>query len=186
MRITGGIHRSRILKSPDGDGVRPTSDKVRQAVFNILLKYGLPEEAQVMDVFCGTGALGLDALSRGAAHCVFIDKSRESLACCRANVEALKLQDQAALLHKNASTLGPKPDSISPAQLVFLDPPYRKNLLMPALTALAEGGWAAPGAICVAECEKEAQAGAPDGFELLETRPYGETQILIARYNPRR
>ena len=182
MRITGGEFRSRIIVAPEGQHVRPTSDKMRQVVFNMLVKYGLPQDAAVLDVFCGTGALGLEALSRGAAHCTFIDQSRESLQFCRRNVESLKVLDRAAFIHRDALKVGARDEKTSPGALVFLDPPYRKDLVAPALSALAAGGWMADGAICVAEVEEESPVSAPEGFTLLDARAHGGTKILFLGY----
>lgn len=180
MRITGGEFRSRKIIAPEGDSVRPTSDKMRQVIFNMLVKYGLPAGVAVLDVFCGTGALGLEALSRGASTGVFIDQSKKSLECCRANVAALKVADRARLIHCDA--LRPGGAEGEAAGLVFLDPPYRKNLVMPALEALAAGGWIAGGAICVAETEEEADVPAFDGFALLDSRAHGGTKLLFFQY----
>lgn len=152
---------------------------IRQVMFNMLQKYGLPVDAVVLDVFCGTGVLGLEALSRGAASCVFIDKSRKSLDCCRENIASLKVDDRAKTIHRDALMPG-KPEG-SPASLVFLDPPYRKDFVTPALTGLANGGWIAPGAICVAETEEGARTVVPDGFTLLDSRAHGGTGVLFYR-----
>jgi 16S rRNA (guanine966-N2)-methyltransferase len=182
VRITGGEFRSRKLIVPDGDRVRPTSDKMRQVIFNMLQKYGLPDDGAVIDVFCGTGALGLEALSRGACFCTFIDQSRESLDFCRRNVDALKVADRAALLNRDSSKAGKRDDKIPAAGLAFLDPPYRKNLVAPALAALHDGGWLAPGAVCVAETEEEASGAPPGHFGLLDSRAHGGTKIWFYRY----
>ena len=184
MRITGGEFRSRKIDAPEGNDVRPTSDKMRQVIFNMLVKYSLPVDAVVLDIFCGTGALGLEALSRGATFCAFMDQSRESLQFCRRNVGALGAlgaDGRAALLHKDALKPGTRDDKIPAAGLVFLDPPYRKNLVFPALAALAAGGWIADNAICVAETEEEALSSAPEGFTLLDTRAHGGTKIMFFR-----
>lgn len=180
MRITGGEFRSRKIAVPEGDAVRPTSDKVRQVIFNMLVKYGLPQDAVVLDVFCGTGALGLEALSRGASFCTFMDESKKSLEFCRSNVESLKLAGRSKLIHRDA--LKPGKNEGAAATLAFLDPPYRKNLAPPVLAALAAGGWLAPGAICIAETEEEAAVAAPENFMLLDTRAHGGTKIVFLQY----
>ncbi len=182
MRVTGGEHGGRRLAVPKGLHVRPTTDKVRQALFNILLKYGLPADAAVLDAFCGSGALGIEALSRGAASCVFMDNHNESLAFCRDNIAALKLEKQAHVLKRDSLRPGSKPQGLPAAQLVLLDPPYHKGHVVTALAALAADGWVVPGAICVAECETEMKDGVPDGFLLLEARPYRDTQLLFVRF----
>jgi 16S rRNA (guanine966-N2)-methyltransferase len=184
MRITAGQWRSRKLVVPEGMDVRPTSDKVRQAIFNILAGYGLPVDATVVDGFCGTGALGLEALSRGAKACTFMDKSKDSIAFARRNIVAMQADAAALLLQRDVLTPGPKPATIMAADLLFLDPPYRQGLLMPALSALAAQGWLAPQAVCVAECEKEAAAPSVPGFALLDDRSYGSTRIVFCRYEP--
>lgn len=180
MRITAGEFRSRKIIAPPGNDIRPTSDMIRQVMFNMLQKYDLPVGAVVLDVFCGTGALGLEALSRGAASCVFIDKSRKSLDCCRENIASLKVDDRAKTIHRDALTPG-KPEG-SPASLIFLDPPYRKDFIAPALKALAAEGWIAPGAVCVAEAEGGARTAVPEGFALLDSRAHGGTEILFYRF----
>lgn len=182
MRITSGEFRNRKILTPDGDRVRPTSDKMRQVIFNMLQKYGLPDDGAVMDVFCGTGALGLEALSRGAGFCTFIDQSRESLDFCRRNVAALKVADRAALLNRDSSKTGKREDKTPAAGLAFLDPPYRKSLIAPALVALHDGGWLVSGAICVAETEEEAAGTAPERFAPLDFRAHGGTKIWFYRY----
>jgi 16S rRNA (guanine966-N2)-methyltransferase len=181
MRITAGQWRGRKLAVPEGDSVRPTSDMVRQAIFNILLSHGLPQDAFVIDAFCGTGALGLEALSRGAAHCIFMDSDKTSLAFTRRNVAAAGADGQSMILQRDALNPAPFADE-SPAGLLFLDPPYRQGLVHPALAALAAGGWLQPGAVCVAECERELAAAPPQGFALLDDRSYGGTRVLFYRY----
>jgi 16S rRNA (guanine966-N2)-methyltransferase len=155
---------------------------MRQVIFNMLQKYGLPDDGAVMDVFCGTGALGLEAISRGAGFCTFIDQSRASLDFCRKNVAALKVTERAALLNRDAGQPGVRDMKTPAATLAFLDPPYRKNLVLPALTALHDGGWLASGSICVVETEEEATGAAPERFTLLDSRAHGATKISFYRY----
>lgn len=181
MKITTGKYRGRILTAPQGMDVRPTSDKVRQAVFNILLHYGLPESAHVIDAFCGTGALGLEALSRGAASCVFIDNAASSLQSCRANIAALGAE--AKVMQVDAACLKMRPADIQRADLAFLDPPYRKNLVEPALRCLMNGEWLAPGAVIVMETEKNAALNLSPLPEILNRRSYGDTEITLARFS---
>ncbi len=182
MRISGGEYRGRIIGVPKGQDIRPTSDKVRQAVFNSLLQYGLPDGAQVLDMFCGTGVLGLEALSRGAEFCTFIDKSPDSVRCAHQNIDALGVVARTRLMQKDSTKLGDKPLEQIPANLVFLDPPYRQALVLPALTNAAKQGWLAPGALCVIECEKEADIYVPEVFSLVKRRTYGDTQIIVCSY----
>ncbi|MBI4030101.1 MAG: 16S rRNA (guanine(966)-N(2))-methyltransferase RsmD [Proteobacteria bacterium] len=180
MRIAAGEFRSRKIVAPPGDDIRPTSDMMRQVIFNMLQKYGLPADAIVLDAFCGTGALGLEALSRGAASCVFIDKSRKSIDCCRENIASLKVDGKTRTVHRDVLTPGSA--EAPPASLVFLDPPYRKDFIAPALAALAACGWIAPGAVCVAEAEEGACPAAPEEFALLNSRSHGGTEIFFYRY----
>ena len=182
MRITGGQYRGRIITVPKGKDIRPTSDKVRQAVFNSLLQHGLPDGAQVLDLFCGTGVLGLEALSRGAQFCTFIDKSPDSLRCCKQNVAALGLGAQCKVLHKDSTKLGEKALNYLPADLAFLDPPYRQDLVLPTLMSVVKHGWLAAGALCVIEAEKETEIFVPEVFSLVSRKKYGDTQIVVIRY----
>lgn len=185
MRITGGEYRGRIISVPKGKDIRPTSDKVRQAIFNSLLQYGLPEGAQVLDMFCGTGVLGLEALSRGAQFCTFIDKSPDSLRCAKANIKALGVEAQCKVIQKDSTRLGERALNYLPANLAFLDPPYRQELVLPALMAAVKHGWLAAGALCVIEAEKEHDVFVPDVFSMVARKKYGDTQIVTIRYGSR-
>jgi 16S rRNA (guanine966-N2)-methyltransferase len=183
MRVTGGKLGGRALVAPDDARVRPTSDKVRQAIFNVLShnEFGVGfsiEGARVADLFAGTGALGIEALSRGAAFCTFIDDSAESRALIRENVEALGLTGVTKIWRRDATALGRANESYN---LVFLDPPYRRDLLGPALVSLLEGTWLAPDAIIVAELAADEDAPSTDGFTTLDDRTYGETRVLFMR-----
>lgn len=182
MRITGGQYRGRIITVSKGQDIRPTSDKIRQAIFNMLFQYGLPEGAQVLDMFCGTGVLGLEALSRGAQFCTFIDQSPDSLRCARHNIKALGLEAQSKTLQKDSTKLGERALNYLPAGLAFLDPPYRKALVLPALMAAVKYGWLAAGALCVIEAEKDADIFVPDVCSLVKSKTYGQTQIIICSY----
>jgi len=182
MRITGGEYGGRIIAVPKGQDIRPTTDKVRQAIFNMLLQYGLPQDAQVLDLFCGTGVLGLEALSRGAQFCTFIDKSPESLRCARQNIKTLGLDARCKSLQKDSTKLGERALNYIPANLVFIDPPYRQALALPALMAATTHGWLAPGALCVIESEKETDLYVPEVLSLVKRKTYGDTQIVICSY----
>ena len=184
MRITAGTHRGKLLKVPTGMAVRPTSDKVRQAIFNILKAYDLPVNAQVLDGFAGSGALGLEALSRGAAHVTFIEKDKAHFDYIKGNAASMKVAEQCRFMLKDVTAGGPKPAGALPVQLVFLDPPYRLQLLAPALAALAAGGWLGPGAYCVCEHENGATPALTPDFSLLDQRRYGDTQVSFVRYDP--
>jgi 16S rRNA (guanine966-N2)-methyltransferase len=184
MRITGGTLGGRALAAPGDNRVRPTSDKVRQAIFNILAHNdfgaGLAG-ARVADLFAGTGALGIEAISRGASFCLFVEDSAESRALIRQNVEALGLTGVTKIWRRDATDMGPmSPGAGGPFDYVFLDPPYAKNLLAPALASLRQGGWLSPNAILIAECAEDEKIAA-DGFEILDERVYGETRVTILR-----
>jgi 16S rRNA (guanine966-N2)-methyltransferase len=184
MRITGGALRGRTLFAPEDSRVRPTSDKVRQAVFNILAHndfgFGFSlHGARVLDLFAGTGALGIEAISHGADYCLLVDDSAESRALIRKNVEALQLTGATKIWRRDATQLGPMPrGSGGPFDLVFLDPPYRKNLIAPALAALLVGGWLPHSTVLVAEtAEDEAVEAA--GYSVFDARMYGETRVTF-------
>jgi 16S rRNA (guanine966-N2)-methyltransferase len=183
MRITGGKFGGRSLVAPRDARVRPTSDNVRQAIFNILLhnNFGTAlEGARAADLFAGTGALGIEALSHGAAFCLFVDDSAESRALIRDNVEALQLTGVSKIWRRDATKLGPMAAGAGgPFDLVFLDPPYRKGLIAPALASLSEGGWLADGAILVAEIAEDEDIPSTDGFTPLDERVYGDTRVLF-------
>jgi 16S rRNA (guanine966-N2)-methyltransferase len=178
MRIVAGTHRGRILKTPTGADIRPTSDKVRQAVFNALHSRGAVTDAIVLDAFCGTGALGLEALSQGAAAAIFTDISAASLALAKDNAALLREEQACTFLLKDAANPGPRPDTVAAATLLFLDPPYRKNLVPQSLKALQENGWLAPDCIVLAEAEKGDDLSALPG-EILTEKNYGDTKVVI-------
>jgi 16S rRNA (guanine966-N2)-methyltransferase len=182
MRIVSGKFGGRKLYVPKGRDIRPTSDKVRGAIFNALQSRGVLDGAQVIDGFCGSGALGLEAISRGAAHGVFIDKNRASLDAARDNAGSFGLKDEVFFMLRDAVKPGARPQNILPATLVFLDPPYRQDLLNPALEALHEGQWLESGAFLVCEVEKECALSAPGLFALQDERIYGDTKIRFLRY----
>lgn len=177
MRIVGGAFRGRALAAPRGSAIRPTSDRTREAVFNILEHRfgGRVDGARVLDLFAGTGALGLEALSRGAAHCTFIEESAEGRGLIRENVEAFGLQGRAKIFRRDATSLGTA-GSITPFDLVFADPPYGRGLGERALRSARDGGWLKPEALIVLE---EAADAAPDldGFAVLDERHYGDTIV---------
>jgi len=179
MRIVAGIWRGRVVQAPPGDTTRPTADRVRQALFDMLLHapwggHDAIEGARVLDVFAGTGALGLEALSRGAAFATFIEQDRAALATLRANIATLRAADRSAVLAGDALTM---PDG-APCSLVFLDPPYGADLVPRALAHLAGRGWIAPGALIVAET---ARAEPPMHADLLAERVHGAARINIWR-----
>jgi 16S rRNA (guanine966-N2)-methyltransferase len=183
MRITGGTLRGRNLVAPADARVRPTSDKVRQAIFNILAHndFGIGftlDGARVCDLFAGTGALGIEALSHGAAFALLVDDSADSRALIRTNVEALQLTGATKIWRRDATDLGPMAaGSGGPFDLAFLDPPYRQNLVSPALAALRDGGWLSENALVIAETGEDETVLAADGFEKLDERVYGDTRV---------
>lgn len=181
MRIVAGEHRSRILESPKGDAIRPTSDKVRGAIFNMLQSRGLVSDAIVLDVFCGTGALGLEALSQGASSCVFIDKNKTSLDLTKRNIQTLKEGTRAQALLLDGAKLPLRPINVEPASLVFLDPPYGKGLAATALRSLAVQEWLSADCVCVVEESVLVQP--PEGFELLHQKQYGDTHVALMAYS---
>ena len=184
MRIVAGTFGGRKIHVPKGRDIRPTTDKIRGAIFNALQSRGAVEGARVIDCFCGTGALGLEAISRGAERCVFIDNSRSSLDVAKENAAALGVKEEARFILKDAARLGPRPEGIPPATLVFIDPPYGEDLIAPALDVLHGSGWLAEGAILVLESGKKDRMTIPSVYETLDERIYKDTKITTLRYNP--
>jgi 16S rRNA (guanine966-N2)-methyltransferase len=184
MRIVGGTLRGRPIVSPRHAGLRPTADRVRESLFNILA-HGVEgfalESARVIDLFAGTGALGLEAVSRGAAFCLFVDNEADARALIRTNIETFGLIGITRIFRRDATDLGPA-GTMAPFNLAFLDPPYEKGLSEKALSALSEGGWLVPGAIIVLEERAGSAVSLPSGFTEIDRRTYGDTQILIARF----
>jgi 16S rRNA (guanine966-N2)-methyltransferase len=183
MRIVGGRLRGRALVGPKSAAIRPTADRLREALFNILAHaYGDPVGgARVLDLFAGSGALGLEALSRGAAFALFVDDGAEARALIRANVEALGLGGVTRVFRRDATRLGPA-HPVEPFGLVFADPPYGHGYAEKALAAARAGGWLAAEALVVVEEAADAKFAAPEGFEEIERRDYDDTEVMIARY----
>jgi 16S rRNA (guanine966-N2)-methyltransferase len=182
MRVVGGRLRGRTLAAPKGLAIRPTSDRLRESLFNILAHaYADPVTgARVLDLFAGTGALGIEAVSRGAAFCLFVDDGAEARALIRQNVDALGLGQLTRVFRRDATKLGAA-HPVEPFGLVFLDPPYRKGLAAPALVALRDGGWLLPEAIVMVEEAADAELAAPAGYAELERRSYDDTMIVFLR-----
>lgn len=176
MRITGGTHRGRTLFGPGDDTIRPTADKVRQAIFTMLNARGAVAGAVVLDAFCGTGAMGIEALSHGAARSFFFDKSSAAVALCRRNLVRMGFEQTGAVSLRDALAPGP---AEAAADLIFIDPPYHKNLALPALQALHDRGWVAPGAWIVVETALKDDLEWP-GMEIMVEKRYGDTRIRIA------
>jgi 16S rRNA (guanine966-N2)-methyltransferase len=181
MRLVGGRLRGRVLAAPRSQTIRPTADRLREALFNILLHgYGDPlTGARVLDLFAGTGALGLEALSRGAVFALFIDEGAEARALLRENVATLGLGGSTRIFRRDATKLG-EAHPIEPFSLAFLDPPYGHELAEKALVSASAGGWLAPAALIVVE-EASGAFKAPDGFAEIERRTYDDTEFIFLR-----
>ncbi len=183
MRIVAGRHKGRRLLAPEGRDTRPTSDRVREAAFNIIehgLRWRGMEGAHVADIFCGTGALALEALSRGAAHAVLVDNNDKALDAARRNVEALDETANVTVLRNDATRPMPRPRHA--IDLAFLDPPYRSDAARPALEALRDGGWLADDALAVVEKAEKSLFDTPSGFQIIDERRYGDTRVFFLRY----
>ncbi len=210
MRIVAGRHRGRRLEAPAGMAVRPTADRTREALFNILTQGKLPWRAPVggqgvggqavegqgaesrgaepranplagaraLDAFAGTGALGLEALSRGAAFVTFMENQAAALAACRNNIALLEETARAQALRCDVLRPPPAP---APCDLVLMDPPYNQGLAAPALAALEAAGWLAPGALGVVELLAKEPFALPEGFEALDERKYGKARLVFLR-----
>lgn len=178
MRIVAGKHRGRRIDAPSGRDVRPTPDRVRESLFSILCQgsAALPADTRVLDVFAGSGALGLEALSRGADFATFMELDPRSVEQISHNVSDLKEVPRARVLRQDATRPG---HSGAPCNLVFLDPPYNQGLAPIALEALSAAGWIAGGAQVVIELSKKEAFEVPDGFAVDQERTYGNTQIVI-------
>src|ERR1700704_5713001 len=183
MRVVGGRRKARNLASPSSRDIRPTADRLRESLFNILIHaYDDPiEGARVLDLFAGTGALGIEAVSRGAKFTLFVDNGAEARALLRNNVEALGLGGVTKVYRRDAGNLGPA-HPVEPFALVFLDPPYRMKLAEKALVSLRDGGWLAPGAVLGGEEHQAAEFAAPDSFEELERRAYDDTEFTVLKF----
>lgn len=183
MRVVGGDLRRRALNAPRTAAIRPTSDRAREALFNVLRHgHDLPRnDTRVLDVFAGTGALGIEALSRGAAAALFVDISREAAALVRRNLDTLELRALGEIRTLDATRLGRC--AVEPFDLVFLDPPYRQGLGERALASLRDGGWLTPGALCVWEEAAGVDVSAPEGFDVLDERRVGEACLRLLTAN---
>jgi len=180
MRVVGGRLSGRALNAPASRDIRPTSDRLRESLFDVLA-HRYPdslEGARVLDLFAGSGALGIEAISRGAAFALFVDTGAEARALIRGNVEELALGGVTRIWRADAIRLGHAPAG-PPFGLAFLDPPYNQGLASPALAALVAGGWLAPGALAVVEEHARADIAAPEGLALLDERVYGDTKLAF-------
>jgi 16S rRNA (guanine966-N2)-methyltransferase len=184
VRIIAGRHRGRKLVAPAGTAVRPTAERVRQALFDMLWHApwagrSAVDGAVVLDAFAGTGALGLEALSRGAARATFLEADGAALRALRANVAACREGERCTVLAADATR---PPRAAAASTLVFLDPPYGEGLVETSLRALSDAGWVAPGALVCAETPAgPGEATAPPGFALLAERAHGAARVLFLR-----
>ncbi len=187
IRIVAGQWRGRKLDVPDGDAIRPTGERQRKALFDILGHgrfapggVSMLQDAHVLDVFAGTGALGLEALSRNAATCVFVDRAPAARRAIEANIKMLAAGPRTRFVVADATKLpAAPPEPWAPANLVFLDPPYRSGLALAALGELAARGWLAAGAVCVVELALDEAFEVPAGFALVDSRSYGKSKFVF-------
>ena len=181
MRIVGGSHKGRPLSAPSGRATRPTADRTREAIFNKLNHASWArgvEGARVIDLFAGSGALGLEAMSRGAAFCLFVETDAGARGAIRDNVETLQLWGNTRLHRRDATKLGAKPAGLgAPFDLVFLDPPYKAGLGPPALQALVAGGWVGDNAIAVFEMGADERVETP-GWTLIDEADHGAARVV--------
>jgi 16S rRNA (guanine966-N2)-methyltransferase len=182
MRVVGGSLRGRALAAPKSQSIRPTADRLRESLFNILIHgYDNPiAGARVLDLFAGTGALGIEALSRGAVFALFVDDGAEARALLRENVATLGLGGTSRIFRRDATKLGPA-HPVEPFSLAFLDPPYGKGLAEQALASAHAGGWLVPDALIVVEEATKAKFAAPEGLTELERRGYDDTEFVFLR-----
>ncbi len=185
MRIIGGTLKGRTLRTPDGQGTRPTSDRARESLFNILAHAEWApalEGARVIDAFAGSGSLGFEAISRGAAFCLFVETEAAARGCIRDNVEAFQLFGNTRIHRRSATDLGPKPAGVgAPFNLAFLDPPYRMGLIPLALDQLVTGQWLEPDALVVAETGSDEPELSARGWEIIDSRVYGAARVSFLR-----
>ena len=188
LKVVGGKHRGRTLVTPEGLATRPTSSRARESLFNILAHASWRTDgtsplidARVLDAFAGSGALGIEALSRGAVHASFLDNDATAITMIGENLRKLGETGAAKVVRGDATN---PPPCREPCDLVFLDPPYRKDLARPALAALARAGWLKAGAIATIELSNTETFVAPPGFETIDERRYGAAKIVILRHTP--
>ena len=188
MRIVAGSLKGRSIVAPDGQGTRPTSDRARQAVFNVLEHAAWADSlqgARVMDVYAGSGALGFEAISRGADFCLFVEIDEDARGAIRENADAYGVMGRTRVHRRSAVDLGVRPGSDGEAfDLAFLDPPYRKGLGEQTLVRLLEGNWLKPGAVVVFERGSDEPEIDTPGYERLDARDYGAARVLFLRASP--
>ena len=188
LKVVGGKHRGRSIATPEGSTTRPTSNRARESLFNILMHANWRDDgisplidARVLDAFAGSGALGIEALSRGAAHATFLDNDATAVRLIGENLRKMGEAPNAKVIRADATR---PPPSREPCDLVFLDPPYRSGQAPTALAALADGGWLKPGAIASVELASTEDLLPPPRFETIDERRYGAAKIAILRYRP--
>ena len=187
MRIVAGRPKGRSIKTPDGRSTRPTTDRVRESVFNLLEHNDdMPslDGARVIDLFAGSGALGFEAISRGASFCLFVEIAAGARGIIRENIEAFQLFGITRIHRRSATDLGKKPAGLSdPFNVVFLDPPYDQGLVAPALRQLEYGEWITPDAVAIVETSAEEELDIAN-WTMIDERLYGDTKVRIYRYAP--
>lgn len=178
MKIIAGKHRGRKLESPKGKEIRPTASMARESLFNLLMHLNPNPvvDQHVADLFCGTGALGLEALSRGAAHVTFVDENRKSLELAKDNAELLSETGNSQFIHSSSVEL---PQAKEPYALVMMDPPYRTGLAVAAWSSLVKKKWIAQGSMVAIEMDHKEEVPSFDGAEIIKDRIYGKTRIII-------
>ena len=177
-RIIAGLYRGRRLDVPEGRDIRPTTDRMRERLFSMLTHARYPDMvgARVLDLFAGTGALGLEALSRGATHVTFAEQARASLACVKGNIAALKAQADCTVMPLDASKLPPAKEAFD---FIFMDPPYRQGLVAPTLAAILAGGWLASGGVIICELAVDDGSELPAGLQVLDDRKQGQQRVIF-------
>lgn len=193
MKVTGGKYRGRTIEARPDRGMRPTSSRIREVIFNLILhgKFqknddfiwddnpSLIEDRRVVDIFCGTGALSIEALSRGAAHVTLIDQNPKMIGLAEHNVKHIGEKEHATFFRSDSTQL---PRAVEPCHLAFVDPPYKQKLMTPALKSLVANGWLAHGALVIAEEGKQDSFEVPEGFKLLDNRVHDATRINVLQY----
>lgn len=182
MRIVGGSFRGRRLATPASDRIRPTTDRTRESLFNILAHKIDFQGKRVIDLFAGTGALGIEAMSRGCIYALFVEESAEGRGLLRTNIETFSLQGSSRIFKRDAAKLG-EAGTIQPFDLAFLDPPYGKGLGEKAMEQLRVGKWLNMDAIVVLEERKASMPGHLPGYEEIDRRDFGDTSISIRHLN---
>lgn len=187
MRIVSGTHKGKRIQFPQGEQTRPTKDRIRESIFNILAHASWCDldidEAYALDGFAGSGSLGLEALSRGAIDCVFIDDDRDAINCCEENLQDMKISSKGHIFKEDILSIKYRPQDIEKRNLIMLDPPYSRGLGMSALKELVLRDWVEDDAIIILEMAKKSPEEIDENFTLLEERKYGITKVYFLKYN---